>query len=134
MSLKEMFENRGAYAQLSSKEDGVFDGSTQETPGSHVSERKASNRLHQLAIAIALIIAAAIGFAAGSLLTAKTPHGKGNKEAFEGRTPRIPIPTILREFAYDTPFSQEPPQGEGSGSASEPIWDTLVPSKPPVVP
>ncbi|RYP52810.1 hypothetical protein DL768_002059 [Monosporascus sp. mg162] len=41
---------------------------------------------------------------------------------------RIPLPTIDGEFIYHSPFSREPPQGEGSGNKSEPIWDALIPN------
>ncbi len=42
--------------------------------------------------------------------------------------PRIPIPYTPAEFVYSSPFSLEPPQGEGPGEELEPIWDGLVPT------
>jgi hypothetical protein len=41
---------------------------------------------------------------------------------------RIPLANIQREFTYSSPFSQPPPS---DGHTSEPIWDSLIPSKPP---
>ncbi|PWY80817.1 hypothetical protein BO94DRAFT_470824 [Aspergillus sclerotioniger CBS 115572] len=39
--------------------------------------------------------------------------------------PRIPIPSIAREFVPWSNFSNEPPQ---SGDIPEPIWDSLIPN------
>ncbi|KAI1089108.1 hypothetical protein F5B19DRAFT_468785 [Rostrohypoxylon terebratum] len=40
----------------------------------------------------------------------------------------IPLLGIQREFIYNSPFSREPPQVDGSGEISEPIWDELIPN------
>lgn len=81
-------------------------------------------------IVIGFVFTAVMGFAAG-IFAAQSPLGDtGEKNPSHGTmTPRIPLPDVRREFRYDSPFSKEPPQGPKAGSESEPIWDSLIPSK-----
>jgi hypothetical protein len=69
-------------------------------------------------------------FTAGALSVQHTVKTKNSCDnTFDNEAPRIPLNTIAREFDYGTAFSKEPPQGERAGEISEPIWDTLIPSK-----
>ncbi|KAJ9227410.1 hypothetical protein DTO271D3_1420 [Paecilomyces variotii] len=73
------------------------------------------------------IFAAILGFVAG-VLSIRIHAMIINCHAFNHLAPRIPLQNIPGEFTYPTPFSEEPPQGEGAGQIAEPIWDSLVPN------
>ena len=45
--------------------------------------------------------------------------------------PQIRLDSTQKRFQYGGPFETEPPGGEENGNISEPIWDSLVPSKSP---
>ncbi|KAI0376692.1 hypothetical protein F5Y04DRAFT_285635 [Hypomontagnella monticulosa] len=69
---------------------------------------------------------------ASSFLTERISHPSinncGEDEVNEITAPRIPVSRIQGEFVFSSPFSREPPQGEGAGEESELIWDALVPN------
>lgn len=100
----------------------------QESPECSALESSTSRTPHTLTISGWVILAAVIGFFVGALSihfhNKITNHGAPNNVA-----PRITLQNIRREFIYPSPFSREPPQGEGSGEISEPIWDSLIPSR-----
>lgn len=99
-----------------------------ETPRSGATQFMVSSYLRKFPVIIWLIASAIVGFTIG-ILFADFASTSGDRDPSKAGAPRIPLPTVLREFVYSSPFSQEPPQGEGSGAVSEPIWDALVPSK-----
>lgn len=87
-----------------------------------------SKKFSYLAIFICFILTAAGGFLAGTFFNqSRRSHSDGHAKG--ATAPRIPAPVIEGEFVFKSPFSQEPPQGDGSGEKSEPIWDALIPSK-----
>lgn len=86
-----------------------------------------SKKFSYLAIFVCFILTAAGGFLAGTLFNqSRGSHREGH--ANRATAPRIPAPVIEREFVFKSPFSQEPPQGDGAGEKSEPIWDALIPN------
>ncbi|GAP83927.1 hypothetical protein SAMD00023353_0603060 [Rosellinia necatrix] len=86
-----------------------------------------SKKLTYLAIVACFILTAAGGFVAGIFFnSARTSHQEGRVNG--ATAPRIPVPQIEGQFVFSSPFSKEPPQGDGAGEESEPIWDALVPN------
>lgn len=71
-----------------------------------------------------------IGFIAGILAVSQVTS-RSSTYVLDSVAPRIPLPSISREFVGTSAFSREPPQGDMSGNISEPIWDVLIPSKSP---
>ncbi|CAJ2512977.1 Uu.00g010960.m01.CDS01 [Anthostomella pinea] len=90
-------------------------------------KRSRSQTLRCLAV-IACFFLTAIGcyFAGRLSKPGQASHQKG--DAAGSTAPQISVPGIVGEFVFKSPFSQEPPQGEGAGDASEPIWDALIPN------
>lgn len=130
-----MFSNKGynhsthEYQALPDTEDrGMFQEPRGVCPAHHAAEEKPRNRLRHVGEAIVFLFAIAVGFAAGALSMRRTSH-PNRSSSLPDTAPRIPIPTIQREFVYSSPFSKEPPRGPDAGNASEPIWDALVPSR-----
>ncbi|KAK5627127.1 hypothetical protein RRF57_002842 [Xylaria bambusicola] len=77
---------------------------------------------------VCFILAATGGFVVGAFFHSN--HDSHGDEKEKGATaPRIPAPQIIGEFVFSSPFSQEPPQDDGAGEISEPIWDALIPSE-----
>ncbi|KAE8154335.1 hypothetical protein BDV25DRAFT_116453 [Aspergillus avenaceus] len=76
---------------------------------------------------ISFVLTFLASFAAGALsVFLLTPK----HQVLHNVAPRIPIPIISKEFNFSTAFSQEPPQSDGE--TPEPIWDSLIPSTPPL--
>lgn len=118
-----------AYGRIATSGENIsLDEFPTDTKRRYPNGPRASKTVYFL-VFIGLAGAAVIGFISGMLFTrsAATPT------LCEGDTsdtaPRIPLSTINHEFVFDSPFAKEPPSGPGSGEASEPIWDTLVPSE-----
>lgn len=118
------------YKRLTSpsncEEDQVLEEGTQDSIFSapDTNTWKISSKLSVISCSI---LAAIIGFIAGSF-SMYVYSNAARSDVLENVAPRIPLPPIQREFNYPSPFSREPPQGEGAGAISEPIWDSLIPS------
>ncbi|KAI0540092.1 hypothetical protein GGR58DRAFT_462323 [Xylaria digitata] len=80
-----------------------------------------SKKLTYLAIVICFILTATGGFIAGTFFSSR-------EESNGSTAPRIPAPRIEGEFVFSSAFSKEPPQGDGAGDKSEPVWDALIPN------
>ncbi|KAI8959245.1 hypothetical protein F5Y11DRAFT_333863 [Daldinia sp. FL1419] len=113
--------SKGDYLQLAQNE---------EDQGSRESSSEKRARFFKailiLTISIAFFAVAATGFVAGAVLVRSIPC-PNDKHISQPTAPRVPVPPIEREFTYNSPFSREPPKGEGAGETSEPVWDALIP-------
>ncbi len=90
----------------------------------------ASKKLIYLAILVCFILTATGGFVVGNFFSSgRGSHGDSNANG--ATAPRIPAPQIEGKFVFSSPFSKEPPQSDGEGDKSEPIWDALIPSELP---
>ncbi|KAI0907490.1 hypothetical protein F4823DRAFT_553520 [Ustulina deusta] len=87
----------------------------------------ASKKLIYLAILVCFILTATGGFVVGNFFSSgRGSHGDSNANG--ATAPRIPAPQIEGKFVFSSPFSKEPPQSDGEGDKSEPIWDALIPN------
>lgn len=120
------------YQPLAKDEDDqLYSESTDE----YQTFSKASpNRLRTVVTVLAIVLSVAAGFFAGATWTG-THNCKSAQEdlSLAETAPQIPVPYLQGEFTYSSPFSQEPPQGDGAGNMSEPIWDALIPSELPPI-
>ncbi|GAW17256.1 hypothetical protein ANO14919_067110 [Xylariales sp. No.14919] len=85
-----------------------------------------SKKLTYLAIAVCFILTATGGFVAGTLFGSSRDSQRDFGAT--NTAPRIPAPQIAGNFVFSSAFSQEPPQGDGAGDKSEPVWDALIPN------
>ncbi|KAH7324813.1 hypothetical protein B0I35DRAFT_425006 [Stachybotrys elegans] len=111
------------YSRLVENEEGREVSEPVSKPVSFL--QRPAYSLHLIIIGLALVLTSGAGFFAGVLWT----QNALNINNYSSSTaPKIPLPYTQTEFVYSSPFSLAPPQGEGSGDESEPIWDDLVPN------
>ncbi|KAI1504899.1 hypothetical protein F5X99DRAFT_405536 [Biscogniauxia marginata] len=117
-------DSQHAYEPLtnSGRSSRDIEGPLSERPRNTSKDSIILRQICNLLLVLAFVLTSVLSFAAGALSTRGIAYLEGSKTA-----PQIPLPTVQREFVYSSPFSQEPPQGEGSGKESEPIWDALIP-------
>ncbi|KAI1737126.1 hypothetical protein F4680DRAFT_429462 [Xylaria scruposa] len=115
------------YQPLAEDEDDqLYSESTDEY---EMFSKASPNRLRTAVTILVIVLSVAAGFFAGATWTG-THDCKSAQEdlSLAATAPQIPVPYLQGEFTYSSPFSQEPPQGDGAGNMSEPIWDALVPN------
>ncbi|KAI1382421.1 hypothetical protein F4677DRAFT_401878 [Hypoxylon crocopeplum] len=117
-------EDRGTYLPLPKGEEDLLD----QRP-THCSSQKRSSRRNfcKLAVGAGFCLAAAAGFATGTAFMRGNAISESS-DRLPRTAPYIPLPRVERTLMYSSPFSREPPQGEGAGQESEPIWDALIPN------
>lgn len=81
-----------------------------------------------LSVFVGLLMGTAIGYATAALSMPSTLN-RGDGDSIQNVVPRIPLPNIRREFTSHSPFSNAPVLNKDGEETSEPIWDSLIPSK-----
>ncbi|OOF90604.1 hypothetical protein ASPCADRAFT_156521 [Aspergillus carbonarius ITEM 5010] len=114
MLLPTKSEDHGKYEPLAPLPDTEHDGHT-----------ASPTRPTRLWFILNVTLALFASFIAGASTTYFTIRHRNQQPALDNIAPRIPIPSIAREFVPWSNFSNEPPE---SGDIPEPIWDSLIPN------
>ncbi|KAI0525613.1 hypothetical protein F5B22DRAFT_351551 [Xylaria bambusicola] len=118
----EYIRTKISYHQLAKDEEGQSALEADDPKGS-----SSSREFTYLIMIVCCILAATGGFVVGAFF-------HSNRSFYEDHNakgtiaPRIPASQIIGEFVFSSPFSKEPPQDDGAGDISEPIWDALIPN------
>ncbi|KAI0397926.1 hypothetical protein F5Y17DRAFT_254923 [Xylariaceae sp. FL0594] len=81
-----------------------------------------------LKMALVVILSASGGFWARARAGWTRDCERSEATELPSTARQIPLPYVRGEFVHSSPFSLEPPRGEGHEEESEPIWDALVPN------
>ncbi|PYI02709.1 hypothetical protein BO78DRAFT_422273 [Aspergillus sclerotiicarbonarius CBS 121057] len=115
MFLTSKNEEQGKYEPLAPLPD------TEQHNGHTAHQTRPTRLWFILTVTLALFAS----FMAGASTTYLAMRNRNHQPGLDSVAPRIPIPSIAREFVPSSNFSNEPPQ---SGDIPEPIWDSLIPN------
>ena len=123
------FSSGDPYELLSNRaQEGRSGNTTNDIEVYSSSDTRISRTFWVLSIFVGLVTGTAIGYATATLSMPST-LSRGDSDSIQNVVPRIPLPNIRREFTSNSPFLDAPPLGKSGEEISEPIWDSLIPSK-----
>ena len=123
------FSSGDSYERLPNRaQEGRLENTTDDIEMYPSSGSEISRTFCVLSVFVGLVMGTAIGYVTATLSTTSTLD-RGDSDSIQNVVPRILLPNIRREFTSHSPFSNAPSLGQSGEEISEPIWDSLIPSK-----